>query len=48
MLLNYINKLKMYNLCSMMKHRLFTGENWNRHCPQYEVLSFYEFDKINI
>ena len=46
---NYMDNIKHYNVCSNKRHKmLYNKVEWRRHCPQYEVLAFYDFAKINL
>ena len=48
-ILRYMYIIKDYDVCSINRHKMLCKkEDWTRHCPQYEVLSFYEFAKLNL
>ena len=45
-----IIKKKNFNLCTKKRHSMLRkyDADWKRHCPQFEVLSFYEYAKLNL
>ena len=46
----YIDIVSKYDLYNIKRHSMLHKfhTDWIRHCPQYEVLSFYEYFKIHL
>ena len=45
----YMHYVKKKNdICDVSKHCAYIGNNWRRHCPQYEVMCFNEYNKLNL
>ena len=49
-IIKYINIVRKYIVCNIKRHSMLrkSDSEWIRHCPQFEVLSFYEYSKLNL
>ena len=49
-IVNYIDIVRKYGVCNSKRHSMLrkSASDWIRHCPQFEVLSFYEYAKLNL